>query len=355
MFLDTFKQQFEPRIKLFLETKDSSAKALGEAGERAILWLKEFALAPGKRSRPTLVVVGNQISGGKLDEDVFNLALAMELFHDFALIHDDVMDKACLRRGVPTVHKMAEEFAADADFGVSSAILVGDLAYIYSDEMFEKALAKGRFKKTREVFLRLREEVTLGQQLDLELGLRRTFPTPKEVLKLMEWKTARYTIIGPLELGFSFGLEKNGADLASADNKKNRQLIHKFGRSLGIAFQIHDDLEGTFGDVKVAGKPTDSDIKEGKVGLFLAKTYQLSGEQKKIDRIVGNREITEKEFNWLKDEIDRLGGRQYAISYADNLLTEAKVILTNSNWPETGKAVLEEMILAIEKKLANYQ
>jgi geranylgeranyl diphosphate synthase, type I len=225
-------------------------------------------MAGGKRIRPALLLLGFRAAGGQRLDAVEGPAVALELLHACALLHDDVIDQAPQRRGRPSAH---EAFAAQhraagwtgdaAAYGRAVAILLGDLAFVLADERFLTASVPppallAAFRR----FTVLREEVMVGQALDLHAATARL--TDRDLaLEVATLKSGRYSVARPLELGAVLG----GA---------NEQLVAgllAFGDPLGRAFQLADDLLGVFGDPAATGKSTSSDLAEGKRTLLIAE------------------------------------------------------------------------------------
>ena len=231
--------------------------------------LRTFS-AGGKRIRPALLLLGFEAAGGRRLEAVEGPALALELLHTCALLHDDVIDQAPARRGRPSVHEAfasrhAEQgWQGDADaYGRAVAILLGDLAFVHADELFLAAKVPDQallaaFRR----FTLLREEVMAGQALDLHAAT--VGSTDRELaLRVATLKSGRYSVARPLEIG---------AVLAGADDELLAGL-HAFGDPLGRAFQLADDLLGVFGDAAATGKSASSDLAEGKRTLLIAEAW----------------------------------------------------------------------------------
>ncbi len=227
-------------------------------------------VAGGKRLRPVLLLLGFAAAGGTDRRAVHGPALALELVHTCALIHDDVIDQATTRRGRPSVHTTfatrhrERHLRGDADqHGQAVAILAGGLAFVAADAAFlearvpaEPLLAAFRW------FTTLREEVTAGQVLDLHAAA--TASTDRELaLAIATLKSGRYTVTRPLQLG---------AVLAGA-NDDLVDGLERFGEPLGRAFQLRDDLLGVFGASTATGKSTSSDLAEGKRTLLVAEAF----------------------------------------------------------------------------------
>lgn len=214
----------------------------------------------GKRMRPTLVLWGSYCFCDK-PESALPVAHAAEVFHNFTLVHDDIMDEAPLRRGKATVHEK---------YDLNTAILSGDVMLLKSYEYLMKVEKKSQFRKLAEIFNRVAIEVCEGQQMDMNFETRSDVSI-KEYLKMIELKTAAL-LGGAIRLGAMVG----GA------NRKNAGLIEKFARTMGVAFQIQDDLLDTFGDPEKFGKQVGGDILQNKkTYLYLTALKAARGNQKK--------------------------------------------------------------------------
>ena len=213
----------------------------------------------GKRIRPALVLLANDLFGGK-DEDAINAALAIEVFHNFTLLHDDIMDDAPLRRGHNTVYKK---------WGSNIAILAGDVMFVNSLQL----LAKCDTKKLPEIltlFNTTAIEVCEGQQYDMNFETQANVSID-DYLKMIELKTA-------VLLAASL---KIGAVLGNA-SPENANHIYAFGKNLGVAFQLMDDILDLYGDPKKFGKQIGGDVIANKKTYLLLKAQELAtGDLKK--------------------------------------------------------------------------
>jgi geranylgeranyl diphosphate synthase type II len=207
----------------------------------------------GKRLRPILVLMSADIFGGGR-EKAMDAALAIEIFHNFSLVHDDIMDDAPLRRGQQTVHEK---------WNINTGILSGDAMLINAYQLFENYPAE-HFKPLAELFTKTAIEVCEGQQYDVDFE-ERDDVTIEEYLKMIEYKTA--VLVG--------AALKMGAILSDvSQNVQNK--IYEFGRLLGIAFQIQDDYLDTFGEQAVFGKQIGGDIIENKKTYLYLKALELT-------------------------------------------------------------------------------
>lgn len=207
----------------------------------------------GKRLRPVLVLMSADIFGGGR-EKAMDAALAIEIFHNFSLVHDDIMDDAPLRRGKQTVHEK---------WNINTGILSGDAMLINAYQLFENYSAE-HFKPLAKLFTKTAIEVCEGQQYDVDFE-ERDDVTIEEYLKMIEYKTA--VLVG--------AALKMGAIVSNASDDA-QDKIYEFGRLLGVAFQIQDDYLDTFGDQAVFGKQIGGDIIENKKTYLYLKALKLS-------------------------------------------------------------------------------
>ena len=226
----------------------------------------DILLREGKQLRPSFCYWGWRGAGGPDCDPIIAAAAALELLHAGALVHDDVMDDSATRRGGPTAHRMfarlheAEGRCGDPSrFGRSAAVLLGDLFLTWSDELLATSgMPADALVRAWPAFGLMRTELTAGQYLDLT---SQADPgDPARARFVARYKTARYTVVRPLQLG---GL------LADA----SRELLAcyaAFGQPLGEAFQLRDDVLGLFGDPAVTGKPVGDDLRDGRGTGLLA-------------------------------------------------------------------------------------
>jgi geranylgeranyl diphosphate synthase type I len=276
--------------------------------------------------------------------------MAVELLHVFALIHDDIIDNSSLRRGEPTTHKQFEIFhrqrellGRKKDYGFSTAILAGDLAYSFAEEILTTApFPQERMRRARYYFDQMKTQVIYGQYLDVLGGYKKSL-TEDEVLQILEYKTAKYTVERPLQIG---------AMLAGADYKLI-QTFSKYGIPFGQAFQLQDDIIGTFGSEKEIGKPNDSDIKEGKKTILVAKAFErASKKQRKIlESVIGNKRSKEDEIKLVRKIIKETGSYDYCIKLAKELLNQATQAIKDVKLTEEGKEYLLAAVEYLENRI----
>jgi geranylgeranyl diphosphate synthase, type I len=227
-------------------------------------------LAGGKRLRPAFCYWGWRGAGGHDCPEIINAAAALEFLHASALVHDDLMDASDTRRGQPSLHRQFEAYhtrrgwhGSPGAFGMGMAILLGDLLLAWTDEMFHSSgLPDDALRRGRPILDLMRTEVFAGQYLDL-LGQAAGDGTLDSALRVVEYKTSKYTIERPLHLGAAMAAPHGqAAGLAAA--------YSDYGLPLGTAFQLRDDVLGVFGDPAQTGKPAGDDVREGKHTVLLA-------------------------------------------------------------------------------------
>lgn len=221
----------------------------------------------GKRLRPVLTLMTTEVFGEKAEMSL-DAALSVEVFHNFSLVHDDIMDDAPLRRGQKTVHEK---------WDLNTGILSGDAMLILAYQLFEN-YEPNIFRALAKLFSRTALEVCEGQQNDIDFETRADVTIP-EYLKMIEYKTA--VLVG--------AAMKMGAIVANA-SEKDQNAIYDFGRYLGIAFQLQDDYLDAFGNPETFGKQVGGDILENKKTYLVLKTLELGSpyEQSSLLQIMSN-------------------------------------------------------------------
>ena len=207
----------------------------------------------GKRLRPVISLMACNLFIDKIDEAIMP-ATGLEIFHNFTLVHDDIMDHAPVRRNLPTVH---------SKWDINQAVLSGDVMAFIANECFLQT-PPGCLLKVFKVFNKAAIEVCVGQQLDIDYE-KAAIVTHEEYLRMIELKTA-VLIAASAKIGSIIG----GAD------EKETELLYEFGKNLGLAFQIQDDMLDIYGDTKVFGKILGGDIISNKKTFLLVKALEIA-------------------------------------------------------------------------------
>lgn len=310
------------------------------------LWavLRTVALAGGKRLRPYMTVLAYECYGGSDYWNILEVALAEELLHLSLLVHDDIIDKDFVRHGVRNVagqyrikYASPERSQEESNhFASAAALLGGDLLLSASHTQI---LASGFSDKDKAAVLGLFREVTFevaaGQHLDMEAVLRPV--TDSEPLRIARHKTAGYSFVGPLTCGAML------AHAPSADMVTLKQI----GYDTGVAFQLMDDLLGTFGDEQQTGKSSSNDLREGKRTVLMQETYKRAtpGQHKRLQVLFGKADITDGEAGELRKIIKASGAKTEVETLARQYNLRALDGLKSLTLEGLGRERLQELIM----------
>jgi geranylgeranyl diphosphate synthase type I len=301
--------------------------------------IARLVLAGGKRLRPAFCFWGFVGAGGDpTDELVIDAGAALELLHAFALFHDDVMDGSLTRRGEPTTNAKfeashgADKLAGESRrFGDGVAILVGDLAYVYSDQLMRNASPQAW-----TIWNELRIELNFGQYLDM-LGSAMNERRREKAERICRYKSGKYTIERPLHLG---------ALLAAPTRDDLIPVLSTYGLPLGDAFQMRDDVLGAFGDTAITGKPVGDDLREGKpTPLMAIATARANAAQLKELQLVGNQDLTPQQIARVQEVIRETGALDELEVVITRLTDEAIAAVQNVPFAQS---VRDEMITLAE-------
>ena len=264
----------------------------------------EYTLAAGgKRVRPQLAMIASQMFGGK-DEEVLPAALALEVFHNFTLLHDDVMDKADVRRGRPTVHVKWNE---------NTAILSGDQMVIEAYKLLSGVPAD-KLPKVLQLFNKMATEICEGQQYDVDFESQEHV-TIEEYLKMIRLKTS-VLLANALQ---------TGAYIAGADDQA-QETLYQFGINIGLAFQIQDDILDVWGDPKTFGKAVGGDISCNKKTFVYLEAKRRGGDRLEEWYSQVLEDNTEK-IAAVKEIFERLGVRTVCEKVVEDYTQKALALL----------------------------
>jgi geranylgeranyl diphosphate synthase, type II len=272
----------------------------------------------GKRMRPVLLLLAHGLYSDDMNE-VMDAALAVEVFHNFTLAHDDIMDQADLRRGKPTVHEK---------FGTNTAILCGDLMMIYAYNLLSNSTGKSSWPDVFKVFNEAAIQICEGQQMDMEFETREEVELD-EYLQMIKFKTA-------VLLGAAM---KIGAMAAGASNRDS-EALYRFAVDLGIAFQIKDDWLDSFGNPQKFGKKFGGDIARNKKTFLWIKCMELCSQEDKetLKNII--------HLDNSKEEIKISETLHLYNKYGISELTEKEV----NHYSNNALAQVEQLDLSLQKK-----
>src|SRR5262245_17402201 len=281
----------------------------------------------GKKFRPTLLLLTAKLRG-HLGEDAVVCATVVELVHAAALIHDDSVDRSQLRRGMPTVNGLWTD---------EMAIIMGD--YLYAQSM--ALLVDNGHNQAMSILARVVSEMSCGEALEFQhaydLDVSET-----QYVELIRAKTG--SLIGAAtEIGA--GLNGGARDI------KRRERYRRFGETVGVAFQIVDDLFDYLGDSTVTGKPVGYDLAEGKVTMPLIAAFRLASERDRLrlKRLAGRRRWTPGQWAGLTALIERSGGFRYARERAAALAEESRVVLAEARASAARRALDAAVDYAVQR------
>jgi geranylgeranyl diphosphate synthase, type I len=300
--LEHFSEKINPIIENSLLTEGKSKTLYAAA--------RHLLGAGGKRLRPLLVFKSCELVGGR-EEDALRVAASVELFHNFTLIHDDIMDRDDKRRGISTVH---------IRYGEPLAITAGDLLFA---KLYEVVLmGEAKPERTLEILKKLTDaavRVCEGQALDMEFEDKPTV-TEEEYLEMVAGKTAAL-----------FKASAQAGAIAGGGNKQEVNLLGAYAFQAGIAFQIIDDILGITAETGSLGKPVGSDLREGKKTLIIAHALAKANETERrtILKVLKNKNANQDEIKEVIELLKSLGSVGYARNLARTYISRAKESLSS--------------------------
>lgn len=346
--LEKYANEINKKLEIYYKNKTIRIGSRFPIVKKINNIINEFILRGGKRIRPFLVYCGYKCIGGKNKGEILNASLCLELLQSFLLIHDDIVDKSEVRRGGLTVHKKIEKKYIEIlgrnkakEFGTFLAIWIGNLCYIDSFQI----LSNSKFPQ-KNIIIAIQElskilELAIhGQIMDIFAGTKVVTITEKDINIIQELKTGKYTIEAPLLIGAVLG----------GGSSKDIDMLKKYARPLGRAFQIKDDINGLFGNPQKTGKPNDSDLKMGKMTLLIVKALKSANryQKKVILNCLGNKNIKLKDVENIKNIIIQTGAFKYSEHKIKKLIKKAKNIIQKSKFNKKGENLLLKMANFIE-------
>ncbi|MDE3724278.1 polyprenyl synthetase family protein [Nocardiopsis sp. N85] len=310
----------------------------------------EAMLTGGKRLRPAFCYQGWRGAGGAADDErIVRAAASLEFLQACALIHDDVIDNSDTRRGLPATHKRLAGLHAERGwsgdgegFGRGAAVLIGDLCLAWSDEMYQASgFAQDTLAWGRRPFDAMRTEVMAGQYLDTLEQVRGT-GTREAALRVMRYKSAKYTVERPLHLG-----------AALAGRLPELEGVYTaYGIPLGVAFQLRDDVLGVFGDPSTTGKPAGDDLREGKRTLVVAETLARSdaADGARFTALLGAPDLSVGSVEWMCGLIESSGALAACEELVERYSEEALAALESPELDDAAREPLRTMVAVATRR-----
>jgi len=308
------------RLEKFFDERLAQARTLSPRAPELVSSIAELTMRGGKRLRPLVIYAGfracTPLVGERDLQAIVSLGAAIELLQSYLLIQDDWMDNDEQRRGGPSTFAAMQRQFKDPQLGASLTILASDVAMGYAIELLHATrFPNGRRSDAYSAFQNMHLEVVFGQQLDLLAH--------EDVTLTQHLKTGSYTMRGPMRLG---------ALLADASDDQ-LQALTRFAQPLGIAFQLRDDVLGTFGDAAVTGKPVGHDLREGKYTALVAEARNLmsSEDRARLDAVLGDRAATLSEVQAVIRLLETSGARARVEATLAARLSEARRALMSAS------------------------
>lgn len=332
--------QVETRLRARLGADRDRYDRAGRDGTEVHDALLSAVLAGGKRMRPTLAVLAFAAAGGRDDDPrVLDLAAALELLHTGLLVHDDVMDDSPTRRGLPTTHTVQEERhrllgwrGEPRRYAEGVAGIVGDIAFFTV-----LALLRDAGPVVLDAFSAMAVDTAVGQYLDLLASARPE--NPPDPLVIARYKTGGYSVEGPLRLGLALA---GGATTLGP-------LVADYGRSVGLAYQLRDDVLGAFGDPGEAGKPVGDDLVQGKQTLLLDEARRRvparAGAGRALLDAVAAGTLTPGQVPALQRLLADVGALDHVEGVCTDLVARAVTAIENAPVPAVIKENLRQIAL----------
>lgn len=301
---------------VFLDTISSLLAPVSHA-------LSSFLLDSGKRLRPLFAYSGYLSTGAEITAPEIKAIASLELLQACALIHDDLMDGSDTRRGKPSIHRHFESMHVQDElegfapaYGVCAAVLLGDLALVWSSQMLNASgLTSKQLQDVSPIHDQMRVELMAGQFLDIHEQTQKTTDLNRSIT-IARYKSGKYTIERPLHIG---------AMLTGRQSPELLTALTAYGLPLGEAFQYRDDLLGVFGDPLVTGKPAGDDLREGKRTVLIALTDVESTDSMREEwrKYFGAPDLDSDGISTLQEIIVATGAKEKLETMIDHLTEEA--------------------------------
>jgi geranylgeranyl diphosphate synthase type I len=326
----------EARLARLFDDEVARWRELSEDLVAPLESLRNLVMGGGKRLRPAFCFWGYRGAGGDPDDDaVIDAGASFEMLQAFALVHDDVMDGSAVRRGARTAHLAYGDRHTDDGwrgearrFGEGVAILIGDLAHVYADQLLPR-----REPDVQRVWDELRIELNVGQYLDL-LGTARADIDPAVARRIARYKSGKYTIERPLHVGAALAGRLTDLEVA----------LSAYGDPLGEAFQLRDDLLGAFGEEQATGKPVGDDLREGKpTPLLAAAAASATSSQAEVLGEVGTPDLDEGGIAAIQQVLTDTGAVRVIERSIDDLTAEALVAIERADVTDEARRALVEL------------
>jgi geranylgeranyl diphosphate synthase type I len=346
-----FKTKFQSVLQKAIESKfEEYAQYTQDEEILSIVNYIEAIIGGGKCIRPYMAYTMYESLGGDNLEEILDLLVSLEIFHTFALVHDDVIDEGQMRHRVDTVHTFVAKGISNQNrsirnpvhYGHSQAILVGDLLFSWSIGRFQEFSYLPNHLEAWKVFYKMIDEVAIGQMIDVNVMTREAISSNLIETK-MRLKTAGYTFVRPMQVGVALAGKQKELD----------QFCLDFGIALGLAFQTQDDILDVMANPEIIKKSILSDIREHQHTFLTQYVLEHGADQdiQELKKYWGNANITDSDQVKIIEIFDRTGALDYTRNKVVEYLDKAKTITNTEQYitAET-KMALNSLIQYIENR-----
>jgi geranylgeranyl diphosphate synthase type I len=321
-----FPEDYKDRVKKINEYLMRSLDVIEDKKLKAAM--AHYPAAGGKRLRPVLATIVCEAVGENAEKAI-PFGAALEIVHNFTLVHDDVMDEDDTRRGIKTVH---------AQYGVPEAILAGDALFARAFEIVSDTDSEAEnVVKLTEIMAKAVRLLAEGQQMDMDFEDSRKI-TSDDYLKMIERKTA-----------VLYSAAAQGGVIVGGGTEAQEEALFEYGRLIGLGFQIWDDVLDLRSNQETFGKPVLNDIRNGKKTLIVVNGLEdmSAVERKQFLKVLGNKKATQNQLMMARDLLEDVGAVDHAVMVANGLVAKAKdrlSVLRESKHKEALKAFADYVV-----------
>ena len=350
--LQEIRDAVEIELSKFLREQTAFLQSISSDLAPVSTALSSFLLDSGKRLRPLFAYSGYLSAGAKISAPVIKAIASLELLQACALIHDDLMDASDTRRGKPSIHRHFESIHVQDElegfapaYGLAAAVLLGDLALVWSSQMLNEAgLASRQLHDVSPIHDEMRVELMAGQFLDIHEQTQKTSDVQRSI-KIARYKSGKYTIERPLHIGVALSDRQSPELLA---------VLSAYGLPLGEAFQYRDDLLGVFGDPIDTGKPAGDDLREGKRTVLIALTDLESSDsmRQEMKKYFGDPDLDSDGVSIVQEIIISTGAKEKLETMINQLTEQALQACESELINEKARLLLLELAKIATKRSA---
>ncbi|MFM2384056.1 MAG: hypothetical protein RIQ72_628 [Candidatus Parcubacteria bacterium] len=352
--LEEFQTEFNTVLQSYITERNTLSRytTVAPLVQQVVDHTIHIALHGGKRLRPYMCMLAYQACGGANIDKVLKFSVALELFHVFALIHDDMIDKGKERHGIPTTHEFVREVISSyprgdsQHLGNSFGVLAGDIIFSWSYEL----VMKSDISEVQQIFAQMIDEVLVGQMLDVSLMTQVHVP-PEVLAKKNELKTALYSFVNPMLIGHAFA-EAEQQGQRCPQQHSTTEVLKELGIAIGQAFQIQDDMLDIVGNPAKTGKQNFLDIEDGQHTMITQYVFD-HGSEEDIATLKDSFGVSldEDKRNKLRAVLDKQAV-PFAQKAIQTYITEAHEVLDRTGFDMQSRTQFATLLDIIQKRVS---